>query len=93
MPCGPQESLLIREKSFPSVKVEMKDNLFKGVTYYLIHTLLLSLSLYTNKAMFELNPLISVLQFTFIRGVGSVLVSLIMGFGHLKNDLIDSIDR
>jgi hypothetical protein len=65
------------------VYIEIKDDPFKGVTYYLIHTVLLSINLYTNKALFGINPSVSVLEFTFLRGFCSLLISLIWGYGHL----------
>lgn len=67
----------------------MKDDPRKGVAYYLIHTVLLSINLYTNKMLFGLNPSVSVIQFTFIRGVCSVLLGVIMGYGKLRHELVD----
>jgi len=83
-----------RQKTFsPATHEVLKDDPIKGVTYYLIHTVLLSINMYTNKSLFGLNPFISVLQFTFLRGVCSVLMSLIWGYGRLKLELYDKIDR
>jgi len=65
----------------------------KGVVYYLVHSVLLSINLYTNKALFGLNPLVSVLQFTFVRGLISVLLSLVMSHRKLRHDLVDCVDR
>jgi len=36
------------------------DNPTKGVVYYVIHTVLMSINLYVNKAAFDLNPLVGV---------------------------------
>ncbi len=63
----------------------MKDDPRKGVAYYLIHTVLLSINMYTNKMLFGLNPAVSVLQFTFIRGVCSVFLGVLMGYGKLRH--------
>lgn len=73
--------------------MEMKDDPVKGVVYYLIHSVLLSINLYTNKALFGLNPAVSVLQFTFARGLCSVLLSLLMSRGNLRHELVDCVDR
>ena len=53
----------------------------------------MSVNLYVNKESFSMNPLVGVLQFTFIRGVICTIMMLVWGFGHLKHDLIDSVDR
>ena len=71
----------------------MKDDPVRGVVYYLIHTVLLSINLYTNKALFGLNPAVSIIQFTFVRGLCSVILSLLMSFRNLKHELYDCIDR
>jgi drug/metabolite transporter (DMT)-like permease len=71
----------------------MKDDPVKGVVYYLVHSVLLSINLYTNKALFGLNPTVSVLQFTFARGLISVLLSLLMSHRNLKHELVDCVDR
>ncbi len=72
---------------------EARDNPSKGVAYYVLHTVLMSVNLYVNKASFELNPLVGVLQFTFIRGVLCTALMLLWGAGHLKRDLVDAVDR
>jgi drug/metabolite transporter (DMT)-like permease len=64
----------------------------RGIVYYLIHTVLLTLNLYTNKGLFALNPGVTTLQFTFIRGVCCLLLGLLYGAGNLKKNLIDPID-
>ncbi len=61
--------------------------------YYLIHTVLMSMTLYANKSLFDLNPFVSVLQFTFVRGVCSSMISLGWSFGSLHKNLIGSVDR
>lgn len=72
---------------------EQRDDPVKGVTYYVLHTVLMSANLYTNKAAFALNPLVGVMQFTFLRGVIATVLMLCWGRGQLKHALWDSVDR
>lgn len=72
--------------------VEIEDDPKKGIAYYLIHTVLLSVNLYTNKDLFARNPTASLVQFTFIRGLFCFLFSLMMGVGSLKRDLYSNVD-
>lgn len=65
----------------------------KGVIFYLIHSVLLSINLYVNKVLFGLSPTVSVIQFTFVRGLCSVILSLLMANRNLKHVLIDCVDR
>lgn len=53
----------------------------------------MSINLYVNKASFELNPLVGIMQFTLLRGVLCTIMMFVYNFGHLRHDLIDSIDR
>lgn len=93
-PCSPGKRNKIRlEAKSKDCSVECEDDPKKGIAYYLIHTVLLSVNLYTNKDLFGRNPLISVVQFTFIRGLCCVLMSLALGFRNLKHDLVDNVDR
>lgn len=62
------------------------------MTYYLASTLLLSGQLYSNKMLFDTNPEVSVLQFTFVRGAVSLAFGLLWSSGHLRADLIDHLD-
>jgi drug/metabolite transporter (DMT)-like permease len=95
VPLSPIEVPHIYRKShsLPLNLSDTPDNPGKGVTYYLIHTVLMSLTLYSNKFLFNLNPFVSVLQFTFVRGVCSSMLSLGWSFGSLHKNLIGSVDR
>jgi len=73
--------------------VESEDNTSKGVIYYLIHSVLLTIGLYVNKVLFGLNPTVSVIQFTFVRGFCSAILSLLMANRNLRYELIDCVDR
>lgn len=72
---------------------EQRDDPVKGVAYYVLHTVLMSANLYVNKAAFALNPLVGVMQFTFLRGVIATALMLVWGRGNLKHALWDSVDR
>lgn len=58
---------------------------------YLLYTVLMTVNMYVNKMLFSSNPQLTVLQFTFVRAVSSVLLSLLTGIGNLKRELFDSI--
>lgn len=62
---------------------EFRDDELKGVGFYIIHTVFMTANLYINKALFNAHPEVSALQFTFVRGVCSVLLSLLDGMGTL----------
>jgi len=95
VPLSPIEVPRVYRKShsLPLKLHEIPDNPSKGVAYYLIHTVLMSLTLYSNKFLFNLNPFVSVLQFTFVRGVCSAMLSLGWSFGNLHKNLIGSVDK
>lgn len=91
---NPKDKLLdARPLKTERVHTEVRDNPSKGIAYYLLHTVLMSVNLYVNKASFALNPLVGVLQFTFLRGVLATAMMLFWGYGHLRHDLVDAVDR
>lgn len=72
---------------------DLKDNPRKGVFYYVLHTVLMSASLYANKAVFELNPTMTVMQISFVRSIICGLIMILWVNKDFKKDLIDSLDR
>lgn len=99
MTCGPLSPIDVpphiyrKTQSLPIKLHEIKDNPSKGVSYYLIHTVLMSLTLYSNKFLFDLNPYVSALQFTFVRGVCSAILSLGWNYGKLHENLVGSVTK
>jgi drug/metabolite transporter (DMT)-like permease len=53
----------------------------------------MSINLYTNKGLFNLNPVVGIMQFMFIRGVISTVLMTLWSYGSLKITFIDSIDK
>jgi drug/metabolite transporter (DMT)-like permease len=91
--CCAEESITQSFETLSLKRVKQpKDDAKKGVTFYLISTILLSAQLYSNKMLFDTNPAVSVLQFTFVRGAVSLALGLLWSSGHLRADLIDHLD-
>lgn len=43
--------------------------------------------------LFETNPDVTILQFTFVRGAVSMILGLMWSYGNLRRELYDNIDR
>lgn len=71
----------------------MEDNPRLGAIYYIIHTVLLSLNLYTCRALFAENPTMGTMQLTFVRGVISTIIVFAWINKGLKKALFGSVDR
>lgn len=91
-----QDSETVRSRQ-PSTAVSQtrKDNPKKGVLFYLLHTVVLTLNLYTSKLLFNLNPSVSVTQFMFMRGFIATIMMIIWTLfkGGLGKNLIDPVNR
>ena len=77
----------------PAKADELQDNPRLGVLYYLAHTVLMSVSLYTGKLLFDLNPTVGIMQLTFSRGLIASLMLVVYLNRNLKAVLIDGVDR
>ena len=72
---------------------QMEDNPRLGVFYYIVHTVLLSLNLYTCRALFSENPNMGTMQLTFVRGVISTIIMFAWLNKGLKKALFHTVDR